>query len=152
MRKGVLLLILLITSISFGRAQDSNLWTLQECIEYALKNNLAVQRSLLGVEFSEIGRSQSKWSMLPTLNAGMSYGSSWGRTIDPTTNIFRTERFETSGISASASVLLFQTSRLRNTFKQAGIDLESSKYDLEWSKNLVIFDVITIINKNREAS
>lgn len=153
MRKGVLLLILLIASISISQGQDSRIWTLQECIEYALENNLSVQRSLLGVEFSEIGRSQSKWSMVPSLNAGMSYGSSWGRTIDPTTNRFVTDRFDNSGISASTSLLLYQTSRLRNTFKQAGIDLETSKYDLEWSKNLVIFDVITFYTNvifNRE--
>jgi len=90
MKKGVLFVALfMVSTITFG--QEAGKWTLKECMDYALENNLSVKRSLLGVESSEILVRQTTWSMAPSLNLGASYGSSWGRTIDPTTNIFVTE-------------------------------------------------------------
>jgi len=142
MKKGVLFVALFIAStVLFG--QQSVKWTLRECIDYALENNLSVQRSLLGVESSEILRKQTKWSMAPSLNLGANYGSSWGRSIDPTTNIFVTERFDNSGVSSSTSWLLYQSNRLRNTHKQSLVDFEASKYNLEAAKDQVILSVIT---------
>jgi len=142
MKKGVLFVALFIAStVLFG--QQSVKWTLRECIDYALENNLSVQRSLLGVESSEILNKQTMWSMAPSLNLGASYGSSWGRTIDPTTNRFVTDRFDNTGISTSTSWLLYQSNRLRNTHKQSLVDFEASKYNLESAKDQVILSVIT---------
>jgi len=145
MKKG--LIIVLVGFISFFcYGQESTgvkKWGLSECIDYALENNLIVKRSLYSVESSAINVKQAKWSMAPNLNTGGSYNNNWGRTIDPTTNLFTTSRVQTIGFSASTSLLLFQTSRLRNTYKQAEVDLQASKYDLEANKNIVVLNVIT---------
>lgn len=142
MKKGVLFVALFIVS-TFSFGQETGKWTLRECIDYAVENNLSVQRSLLGVASSEILKKQTTWSMAPSFNLGGSYGSSWGRSIDPTTNIFVTERFENTGVSSSTSWLLYQSNRLRNTHKQSLVDLEASKYNLEAAKDQVILSVIT---------
>jgi len=144
MKKG--LIIVLTAFISFYCCgQESGgikKWGLLDCIDYALENNLNVQRSLYTVESNEIGIRQAKWSMAPTLNTGGSYNSNWGRTIDPTTNLFTTARVQTLGLSASTSWLLFQSNSVRNTYKQSQVDLQVSKYDLEVSKNIVVLNVI----------
>lgn len=150
MKKGLLVIFTIsVLSVCYGQIPQDNhstdikIWGIRECVEYALENSLTVKRSLYQVETSEINNSQAKWTMAPSLNFGGSYNISWGRTIDPTTNLFATERFQTSGVSGSSSLLLFQTNRLRNTYKQSKIDLEASKYDLEASKDFVILNVIT---------
>lgn len=150
MKKGLILILTIsVLSVCYGQnAQDGNSietkkWGIRECVEYALENSLSVKRSLYGLETSEINTRQAKWTMAPSLNFGGSYNNSWGRSIDPTTNLFITDRFQTSGINGSSSLLLFQTNRLRNTYKQAIVDLEVSKYDLEASKDIVILNVIT---------
>ncbi len=148
-----LLVALLFSGAAFGQESTVKVWTLEECVNYALENNLTVQRTLFGIESNEINVRQSKWSMAPTLNFGGSYNNSWGRTIDPTTNLFTTERFETSGVTGSSSWLLFQTNRLRNIYKQSRVDLDVSKADHETSKNSVILGVITFYTNavfNRE--
>lgn len=148
----LLMVLLFMTGLSFGQDQVK-VWTLEECVDYALENNLTVKRTLFGIESSEINVKQTKWSMAPTLNFGGNYNNSWGRSIDPTTNLFTTERFETAGFSGNSSWLLFQTSRLRNTYKQALVNLDLSKADHETSKNSVILGVITFYTNavfNRE--
>ncbi len=156
MKKTIVFIFLIIITFVTSYAQvdtDSKVWTLEECINYALENNLSVQRTLYGIESGEVNVKQSKWSMAPSLNFGGSYNNSWGRSIDPTTNLFTTERFETAGLTGSSSWLLFQTNRLRNTYKQALVNLDLSKADHETSKNSVILGVITFYTNavfNRE--
>ena len=126
-----------------GIAQDKKIWTLKECIDYALQNNLNVKRSLLTVENSQIGLTQSKFQMLPSLNGGSTFGYNWGRSIDPTTNLFSTQRINSFNLNANSSVILFNGFRLVNTYRQNDLDNEASKEDFTKAKNDVILSVIT---------
>jgi len=149
----ILLVALLYSGLAVGQNNVVKVWTLEECIKFALDNNLTVQRTLYGIESNAINVKQSKWAMAPTLNLGGSYNNAWGRTIDPTTNLFTTDRFENAGFSGNSSWLLFQTNRLRNTYRQALVNLDVSKADHETSKNNVILSVITFYTNavfNRE--
>lgn len=137
--------LILLFSLSFSvvAQNESNKWTLQECIDYALNNNLDVKRSALNLQSRDIDIEQAKFARLPNLNANGSFGPNWGRSIDPTTNQFVTQRINSAGASASSSVTLFNAFRLQNTIKQAQYAFEASEEDLEVSKNNVILNVIT---------
>lgn len=133
---------LLITGLA--TAQDGDKWTLQECIDYALENNLNVKRSRLNLESSDIALEQSKLALLPSANANASYGYSWGRSIDPTTNLFvENQRIVSSNGGLNGSVAVFNAFRLQNTIKQNQYSFDANKETLESSKNNVIFNVIS---------
>jgi outer membrane protein len=119
-------------------------WTLRECVEYALANNLDVQRSTYGVESASIDHKQAKMAMIPSLNAGASSGFNWGRSINPVTNLFTTQEVVSLSPNANSSVTLFNGFRLQNNVKQTGRDLLASEYDLEKSKNDVSLNVINL--------
>ena len=70
-----------------GQEYD-NEWTLEECIEYAQKNNLTIQNNRLNVQRNEVNLTQAKANYYPSFSMGGSYGYNWGRSIDPTTNLF----------------------------------------------------------------
>lgn len=121
------------------------MWTLQECVEFALANNLQVKRSELNVELSSIDRRQSKLAMLPTANAQGSYGYNWGRGIDPVTNQFiSSQRNGYTSLGASSGVILFNGFRIQNTIKQSNFELEASEEDLAKSRNDVTLNVISL--------
>ena len=42
--------------------------TLEQCIDYALKNNIQIKQSELNTELTEINLTQSKANLLPSLN------------------------------------------------------------------------------------
>lgn len=144
MMKKLLLCCIIITSAWAAHAQEKKVWTLQECIDYALQNNLNVKRSLLNVETSDINLSQSKMQMLPTLNGGAQYGNNWGRNIDPTTNLFITQRISSFNINGNTSLLLFNGFRLFNTYKQNSYDNQAAAEDYNKAKNDVILNVIVL--------
>ena len=62
--------------------------TLEQCIEYALKNNIQIKQSELNTELSKVTLTQSKANLLPSLNANASHSYNIGRTIDRFTNTF----------------------------------------------------------------
>ncbi len=143
MMKKIILMSICLMSMHAGISQDKKIWTLKECIDYALQNNLNVKRSLLTVENSQIGLTQSKLQMLPSLNGGSTFGYNWGRSIDPTTNLFSTQRINSFNLNASSSVILFNGFRLLNTYRQSDLDNAASKEDFAKAKNDVILSVIT---------
>lgn len=141
----VIKVLMLLWICSFGAfAQEEKEWTLQECIDYALENNLNVKRSLLNVKSQDINYDQSKMARLPNLNADGSYSYSWGRSIDPTTNQFvENQRIASGNGTLSSRVTLFNGFRISNSINQNKLSYEASEQDLLKSKNDVIFNVIT---------
>jgi outer membrane protein len=146
MKTRILLPLLFLWVVTLtGFAQDvKKQWTLQECIDYALANSLNVKRSEYDVENSEISYSQAKWALAPNLNASASPGSNWGRSINPVTNQFTTQRNNSISPNASSSVMLFNGFRLQYNIKQTSREYQASKEDLQKTKNDVILNVISL--------
>jgi outer membrane protein len=124
--------------------KTSKVWTLKECIDYALANNLTVQRSQYDVESAEVTKFQAKGAMLPSLNASVSNGFNWGRSINPVTNTFTTQEIRSLSPNANSSVTLFNGLRIQNTIKQSNKDFQASEQDLQKAKNDLMLNVINL--------
>lgn len=144
MRKGLLSIGLFVLITTASWAQEKKVYTLKECIEIALKNNLTVKRSELGLKGADINLDQARYTMLPTLNVSGSYGSNFGRSIDPTTNSFIDQKIDNSNLNANASLLLFNAFRVMNTIRQNVNDKAAADYDLTKAKNDVVLSVVTL--------
>lgn len=124
---------------------QKTLWTLQECVDYALANNLQVKRSELSLELSSIDKRQAKLALLPYANAFISYGYNWGRGIDPVTNQFiSSQRNGYTSLGASGGVDIFNGFRLQSSIKQTSAEFEASGEDLRKTRNDVTLDVISL--------
>ena len=110
-------------------------WDLQKCIDYALENNLSIQQSRLNIERAEIGLTQSKYSLLPNLNAQATHGYNFGQRIDPFTNQFATERVQSNNFFMSSSLDIFNGFSKVNAVKRSQADVSASEYDLKTIQN-----------------
>src|SRR5690349_3523617 len=150
--KNRILLFICVCSITLGYAQDQGsqgpssvrMWTLKECIDYALANNLDVQRSELNLESSDIDRDLAKFAMAPNLNASLSNNYNWGRSVNPVTYQFTTKQFNSLSPNANSSVTLFNGFRIQNNIKQTNVAYSASEQDLQKSKNDVSLSVINL--------
>lgn len=110
----------------------SKVWTLEECIDYALEHNIEIKRQELGVDDSEIGLSESRWDYAPSLSAGSSYSISSGRVLDQTTYEFiENNVVGSSSASVSGSVQVFSGMRRHYALKKAKASMKASLADLE---------------------
>jgi outer membrane protein len=136
----------LLTSVS-AIAQSSDpppalRFTLSECVDYAVKNNLSVRQSGWDVVQSEVALQQSKADLLPSVNANTSVSYSVGRTINQFTNDYVEAPVRQQDIGVTAQLPLFSGLRRLNTIKRNRIGVGVSELDLAATKNDVTLDVI----------
>lgn len=116
-------------------------WKLQECIEYALKNNLQVKQSEISSSIAEANKQQSLFSFFPSLNGSASYNYNTGRSVDAFTNTFTTRSNQSANFSISSGVTLFNGFQLQHQYSQSNSSLKASKHDLDKIKNDISLNV-----------
>jgi outer membrane protein len=109
---------------------NSQPWTLQECIAYAQLNNISVQQQQLNVKMSQADLLSSKGNMLPNLNAGASHTYQYGRTVDRYTNTFANSQVLSENFYITSSLTLFSGMQNYNTLKQSQYSLEASRFQV----------------------
>ena len=122
---------------------DNFRFTLPECIDYAVKNNLSVRQSQWNVVSSEVALQQSRLDLLPSLNANTNLSYSVGRTIDQFTNLYTEAPVRQQDMGVSARVSLFNGLKKLNTIKRNRNNVEVGSLDLEATKDNITLDVIT---------
>ena len=118
-------------------------WTLEECIDYALKNNISIQQSQLNNDISKINLIQSQAALLPAVNANASHNYNIGRTIDRFTNQFADAQVLSQNMGVSADITLFGGLQNINTIKQNKYSYMAGRYDVDKIKNDISLNVAT---------
>ncbi|NLU40253.1 MAG: TolC family protein [Bacteroidales bacterium] len=126
--------LLLITIAIFMQSQAQEKWSLQKCIDYALSNNIMIKQTELNTQYRSNQYQQSKNERLPDVNAGLSQGFNFGRSlnIDNTYDNFSSSN---TGLSVNSSVQIWRGGALNNTIKQREFELKSSLEDLQKAKD-----------------
>jgi outer membrane protein len=140
-KKGALALLTFIGILSSYPGYSQKIWTLEDCINYALDNNLDIQRQLLSVETYKASLLQSKLGMLPNLNANATNVWNFGQTIDMYTNTFATNTVRSNNFYVQADVTIFSGLQKFNAVKQNQLNLLASKYNLDVIKNDISLSV-----------
>jgi outer membrane protein len=110
-------------------------WTLQECVEYALENNISVKQSELDVDLSRLEISDAVGNLLPRLNASASNSWNTGLTQNVTTGILQTQTTRNFSAGITASMNLFDGLRNVKQMQLAKMSKLASEYSLEQMKD-----------------
>ncbi|SDM47827.1 TolC family protein [Kriegella aquimaris] len=133
------LLLLLFTMGSMSAQQKK--WTLRECVEYAVENNLTVEQYELDLLSAHIDKSDALGDMLPNLNASMSTSGNTGLSFDPTTQEPVTTTIMTASGGLSSSVTLFDGLRNIHRLNRAKLNALSNQYRLDDLKDDISLNV-----------
>lgn len=133
-KKSYYFFILLFSYSIFLSAQEKE-WTLKECIEYALENNISIKQSALDVETASIAKSDAIGNFVPSLNGSMSNFWNSGLVTDPITNTNSTQTFRSSSYNLQASITLFDGLRNIRQFQRAKLGALLSTYNFEKSQD-----------------
>lgn len=144
MRKSIFLAFLALSFSFFASAQQTTngLWSLEDCISYAMENNIQIKQTILNTQYRENLLKQSKLGQIPNLNGTLGYNYSWGRALDETTYRY-TDNSQINSINAgiTTSANLFNGLKVRNTIKQNELDLLASYADVDKVKNDISLNI-----------
>src|SRR5258705_7189397 len=119
-----------------------HLFTLKQCVETAVTNNLQVKQSDLQMQTAEISWKQAKTNLLPSLSGFANHGINEGRGIDPTSNAFVNQQVNFASYGLNAGVRLFGGLALQNSIRQNSLAYDASKMDLQQNKDNITLSVI----------
>lgn len=92
---------------------------------------------------AEVDLKQNQWGQYPSVDFNTSTGLRWGRSIDPTTNVFTTNQILTQGFSVSAGVTVFNWNRIKNNILASRYANDAAKMDVDKARNDVALNVAT---------
>ncbi|WP_289664956.1 TolC family protein [Flavobacterium panacagri] len=112
-----------------GQAQSKQ-WTLEECVRYALENNITIKVSELDVKNADIDKKGALGNYLPSVNGNASHSWNIGLNQDLTTGILRNQTTQYSSVGLNAGVDIYKGLQNQNTYRKAKLSIIASKYQL----------------------
>jgi outer membrane protein len=135
-------LILLFNSNGYSQTSPDSIYSLKQCVDIALANNLQVKQQELQTQTDRISLGQAKDNRLPQIGANINQGTNQGRSIDPFTNSYINQSVNYGNYSLSGDLNLFSGGLVNNFIKQNKYNTEASNMDLQQLKENVTLNVI----------
>jgi outer membrane protein len=127
-------------------AQDSTVvdstWTLPQCIDYALKQNIQVRKSNLTNNTNMEYTLQAKAQRFPSLNASARQNFGWENITNSITEITKFTGSNNTSYSLNTGITVFNGLKTENRIKQAGLDYQSGLYNTEALKESVSLNIL----------
>lgn len=130
--KFLTLAVLLIVTFSV-KAQEK--WTLLQCVEHALANNISIKQIDLQTKTSALQLRQSKLGQLPSMNFSGAASYNSGRNQDPTTFSLITQSYLSANMQLQSSADIFNWFSKRNTIAANEWELLAAKANTDKLKN-----------------
>ena len=110
-------------------------WTLQECVEYALENNISVKQSELDLQLTEISKSDALGAFIPTANANASHmwNSGLSQDIISNQNTVQTTMFSSFGFGTQVDI--YKGLQNQAQYRRAKMAIIAGQYQLQKMKD-----------------
>lgn len=122
-------------------SQEEKVWTLQECVNYALENNISVKQAELDKNISQEDLKSAKWNFAPNLNANASQNFNFGSSITALGTRASAD-FRSNNFGINSSVTLFDGFANVQSLKQAQIGVEVQEASIAKIKNDISLNIV----------
>ena len=133
-----LILLLLFSWTNYAQTKK---WSLEECVDYALKNNISIKQTELELKTSDIDKKAAFGSFLPTMNGSVSHSWNIGLNQDITSGLLenQTTQFTSAGINSSVDI--YNGLQNQNRYRRATLSKMAAQYQLDKMKDDISLNV-----------
>ena len=122
---------------------QGKLWNLEECIDYALKNNITIVQAKNSLLSSKEDIISAKGNFLPSISSNISGGASYGN-IELYAGEFVDREFYSTSLGVGFSQNIFNGFRNINLLNQSKINFQRSQYELERLKDDISLNIANL--------
>lgn len=139
---------IIVTSIlSFGLATvamaQEKLWTMDECMQFAIENSPKVKKQAYTSDSYKAELNSAVASFFPSVGASVGAQYSFGRSIDPETNVYNNTSTFNNGYSLSVNIPVFNGGRLINEWRMAKANRQLGMNDIQKEKDDLAINTMT---------
>lgn len=121
---------------------SAQVMTMDECMAYAVEHSVSVGKQENALDNARMNYKQSVASLFPSVSAGISATTNFGRSVDPETNSYTTVSTFSNSYSLSASMPIFAGLRYVNEIRAARTARDRGYSDLQIARDRVAMDVM----------
>ena len=122
--------------------QPAEIWSLHDCMRYAVANSPKMRVQQATNDDRRIDRREAAFGFLPTISAGTSGSLSFGRGIDPETNVYTNTTTFSNSYSLSAEMDIFNGFSAVNSLRIAKTALLLGIEEEQVTKDDICLEVI----------
>lgn len=124
--------------------QAQKKWTLRECVDYAVENNIELRQQAINVKKTEIDLSTSKNQRLPDINASLGQSFNFGQSPDYSTGTYQSNNAAETNFRIGASIPLFTGFKIPNQVKADELNLQAATEGLRKAKENLELQVVSL--------
>lgn len=132
MTRPFLVLLILIIS-SHIHAQQK--WTLKQCVDYAVANNVSVKLADVQSRLSKVTAKQSSQSRVPTLTGGINSSYQHGLNENPTTGTLESSSFISGNMFVQSTYNIFNWNARKNTIVANNLFAKADEIGVDKARN-----------------
>lgn len=110
--------------------RETKVWTLEECVKYALENNISIKQTALDSIDANINKRGAVGNFLPSINANTSHSWNIGLNQNITTGLLENQTSQFSAIGANVGLNIYDGMRNLNTYRRSKLAIIASQYQL----------------------
>jgi outer membrane protein TolC len=133
---------LLLALLPFTIWAQNKKWTLDQCVQHALANNILTKQAALNIETATIDKKGAIGNFLPSANINASNSWNIGLNQDVTTGVLKNQTSQFSSLSGTIEFDIYKGLQNQNQLRKANLSLLAAKYNSEKIKEDVALNVI----------
>jgi outer membrane protein len=130
MKKKSCISFVFIVLFGLSAQAQSKKWTLEECVKYAIQNNISIKQSELDSKTALIDKKGAVGNFLPSLNASASHSWNIGLNQDITTGLLQNQTTQFTSAGANVGIDIYKGLQNQNTLRKANLSIVAAKYQL----------------------
>ena len=132
------LFVFLVSASTFSQSKK---WTLEECVDYAYKNNISVKLSELDSKNSLISKDLAIGRFLPTINANAQHSWNIGLNQNIITGILENQTQQNSGLGLNVNVTIYNGLQNQNRLRRANLEIAAAQFQILKMKDDVALNI-----------
>jgi outer membrane protein len=143
MKTNFLIATLFLLIAGFSVQAQGKIWSLEDCINYALDKNIQVQKAGLSNDKNQLYFNQAEANRLPSISASVRQNFNWYKGFDYTTGSYGSSSGSNStNYSLNSSISLYNGEKLTNKIRQAELDVQSGNLYSETVRESVGLNIL----------
>lgn len=122
-------------SLTLSVGAQTKKWTLQECVQHALENNISIKQSELDLESTDADKLEAIGNFLPSLNANANAQKNTGLSLNPTNNQLENTTFGSASGAINVGYTLFDGLKNVRQLQRSKLSQLAAQYRLDKMKD-----------------
>lgn len=124
-------LFLFVVTLVAGQANaQAKKWTLEECVDYAIKNNISIKLTGLDAQTAKVSKSDAFGAFLPTANIQGSHSWNIGLNQNITTGLLENQTTQFTSAGLNVGIDIYNGLQNQNRLRRANLAIVAAQYKL----------------------